>query len=316
MTIFTVFTGGTISCSDINGALSPDSKNKYKLLAMARQAGIRAAFKTAQPYTILSENLGAEHLKALKACILDAKRQGFDKLIVTHGTDTLQFTAAYLDAVLGKGLTAVLVSANYPLSDSRSNGLDNFVAAVRFLEQSDSKGVYVAYRNTGDKYVTVHRGSEVLPHRPYDDSVFSLFDNNFGIVENGVFVNDPGYRDNHATAMSGCEPNGNVLWIRPCIGSVYPEIPKGTKAVLLEGWHSGTLPTSRKDFRDFCRKAAEMNIPLFLTGAPEGFEYESKLAFGELKIHVLPPASPVSVYMRLWLLDADLSGEDIGQRLF
>ena len=142
MKILTVLTGGTISCSESDGVLSPDSGNGKYLLDAAARAGVRAEFVTTQPYLVLSENLGAEHLKALRACILSRLGEGFDGIIVTHGTDTLPTTAAYLDYVLGAaGLPIALVSANYPLRDPRSNGLANFSAAVALIRRTPSAPV-------------------------------------------------------------------------------------------------------------------------------------------------------------------------------
>ena len=82
----------------------------------------------------------------------------------------------------------------------------------------------------------------------------------------------------------------------------FPDVPADTKAVLLEGYHSGTLPTAREELRAFCGRLAEMDIPVFLTGCAEGFNYESKREFDGLKINVLPPSPPTAAYMRMWLL--------------
>ena len=71
--------------------------------------------------------------------------------------------------------------------------------------------------------------------------------------------------------------NSNVLKISATVGMQYPEITENVKAVLLEGFHSGTLNTDGKALNNFCQKAKEMNIPVFLTGACKGFYYESKL---------------------------------------
>lgn len=301
MTVYTVFTGGTISCSAKGGVLSPDNKNGYLLLDLAKQAGVKAAFVTAQPYTILSENLGAAHLQALRKCLQAAIDSGYDRIIVTHGTDTLAYTAAYLDLTLGNsGAAIVLVSANYPLADERSNGLPNFLAAAQFLTTGE-RGVFVAYRNAGEAAAAIHRGSRVLPHTPYDDRVFSLFDMPFGTVCDGVFTRNPGYNEGNREDFSDCELNGTVLFVRPYVGVVYPALTEGVKAVLLEGWHSGTLPVESEALRQFCRAAAEKQIPVFLTGHQEGFAYESKNAFAALGIKPLPPMSPVAAYMRLWL---------------
>ncbi len=166
MKLLTVFTGGTISCSEADGVLAPDSQNGSYLLGLARQAGVRDDFETVQPFSVLSENMTPDCLRQLRRCITERLGEGYDGVLVTHGTDTLAYTAAYLDFVLGAQDTpVVLVSANYPLRDSRSNGLQNFVAAVEFL-RTGKRGVFVAYHNTGDSRTTIHRGREVLPQAP------------------------------------------------------------------------------------------------------------------------------------------------------
>ena len=303
MHICTVFTGGTISCSEHSGVLSPDSGNGRLLLHMARQAGIKAAFTTTQPYIVLSENLSAAHLRQLRACIEAQLQQPFDGMIVTHGTDTLPYTAAYLDYIFGGcGVPIVLVSANYPLHDARSNGLANFAAAVAVIAAGES-GVFVTYQNTGDAFTTVHRGREVLPQQPYEDALYSLFQTPFGKTENGVFVKNPRHTAGDRQTFPHSELSGNVLFLRPYVGATYPAVPRGVKAVLLEGWHSGTLPTANQELKDFCRTAREHEVPVYLTGCTQGFAYESKQAYQALGIRVLPPMSPVAAYMRLWLAD-------------
>lgn len=302
MKILTVFTGGTISCSERDGVLAPDSGNGAVLLALARQAGVKAEFVTTQPYTVLSENISAAHLRQLRVCI-EARlgQERFDGVIVTHGTDTLSYTAAYLDFVLGaRQFPAVLVSANYPLRDPRSNGLANFTAAVAVI-RTGVRGVFAAYQNTGDASVTVHRGSDILPHQPYEDSLYSVFQTPFGAVTDGVFQKNPAFLERGTEDLSDHELNGSVLFLRPYVGMRFPETLRGVKAVLLEGWHSGTLPTAQPAFRAFCAQARRQDVPLYLTGCTDGFAYESKSAFAELGIKPLPPGSPVAAYLRLWL---------------
>ena len=208
MKLLTVFTGGTISCSVSDGVLAPDSQNGSYLLGLARQAGVRDDFETVQPFSVLSENMTPDCLRQLRRCITERLGEGYDGVLVTHGTDTLAYTAAYLDFVLGAQDTpVVLVSANYPLRDSRSNGLQNFVAAVEFL-RTGKRGVFVAYHNTGDSRTTIHRGREVLPQAPYEDSVFSLFMQPCGWMENGGIRTREVYR-----FLNGVmEENGRLVW--------------------------------------------------------------------------------------------------------
>lgn len=300
MKLLTVFTGGTISCSVSDGVLAPDSQNGSYLLGLARQAGVRDDFETVQPFSVLSENMTPDYLRQLRRCITERLGEGYDGVIVTHGTDTLAYTAAYLDFVLGAQDTpVVLVSANYPLRDSRSNGLQNFVAAVELL-RTGKRGVFVAYHNTGDSRTTIHRGREVLPQAPYEDSLFSLFMQPCGWIENGVWTENPCHTECAWEDLSACELNGRVLFLRPYVGMVYPALPD-VKAVLLEGWHSGTLPTATEELRAFCRAAKKKGVGVYLTGSRAGFAYESKRLFDALDIRVMEPMSPSAAYVYLML---------------
>ena len=298
MKITVIFTGGTIACSNRNGALSPDGANSFTLIEIYRALDGSVEFETLSPYFILSENLGCEHWEKLSDCVKSVR--GSDGVIVTHGTDTMPYTAAYLGLKLGLcDIPVVLVSAAYPLSDSRSNGLDNFRGAVDFIRSGVGKGVFVSYRNSGEN-VMIYRAASLLPHQPYSDSVLSLRDNYFAEIVGGEVVLNPGFEEESLGDFSECKPNGKIIWLRAHPGMIYPPVD-GAKAVLLEGYHSGTLPTAREDFKNFCKSANTAGVPLYLTGSEEGFDYESKQAFDELGINVLPPMSPATAFVMLLL---------------
>ncbi|MBQ1308618.1 MAG: hypothetical protein IIY54_02850, partial [Ruminococcus sp.] len=162
------------------------------------------------------------------------------------------------------------------------------------------RGVFVAYHNTGDSRTTIHRGREVLPQAPYEDSVFSLFMQPYGWMESGVWTRNPDHPQTAQDDLSACELNGRVLFLRPYVGMVYPALPD-VKAVLLEGWHSGTLPTATEELRAFCRAAKEKGVGVYLTGSRAGFAYESKQLFDALGIRTMQPMPPSAAYVYLML---------------
>ena len=306
MKILVVFTGGTIGCVRKGEVLSPDNEQKYMLTQMYLDRYGDVDFDTAEPYTVLSENLEGCHMNRLADCLQSYDLNSYDGIVVTHGTDTLQYTSAFLAYIFdGLNVPIVLVSANYPLDDSRSNGFENFVGAIDFIKSGSGNGVFVSYKNA-DLPVTIHRASRLLAHSAYSDELHSIFDESYGKIQNGIFVKNIRYKAlksefafDESVRLSD---NSNVLKISATVGMQYPEITENVKAVLLEGFHSGTLNTDGKALNDFCKKAKELNLPVFLTGACKGFYYESKLKFDGLNITVLPPASPIAMYIKLWLL--------------
>lgn len=300
MKILVIFTGGTIACSRFDGALAPDNSNSFALLEMFKGKDGSVNFETAEPYFILSENLCAENLETLYECIAGYNLNKFDGVIIAHGTDTLQYTAAYLALKFGLCDTPiVLVSSNFPLSDKRANGFENFCGAVDFIRSGTGNGVFISYKNRGE-VLKIHRGYMALPHSPFSDDICSMFNLHYGIVEGGIFTINPDFAEDSFEDMSARKLSGKVLWLRAHPDMIYPPL-EGIKVVLLEGYHSGTLNTSSGELKKFCRKAKEEKIPVYLTGSEDGFEYESKAEFGNLGITVLPPMPPICAYMKLWL---------------
>ena len=309
MKILTVFTGGTIGSTKSEGVISPDSENSYKLLEMYSKKDKKVEFTAVQPLNILSENMNGKFLTRLYKCISSYDLSEFDGVIVAHGTDTLQYTAAYLSYAFGLCKTPiVLVSANFPLEDERSNGFRNFCGAVEIIRSRKGRGVFVSYANC-EYFADIHRGAKVLQHTAYSDELYSIHDNIFGEIHGKEFVKNDFYSEQQdEISLANCtelEETSDVLYVKPYVGMTYPQIRQGTKVVLLEGYHSGTLNTDSNELTKFCLDAEKCGVPVFLTGAEQGFFYESKLMFEKLKIEVLPPASPIAMYMKLWMLKKD-----------
>lgn len=306
MKILVVFTGGTISCTQENGILSTDESNSYLLLDMYRQIDSSAKFEMLKPYTILSENLSGDNLMTLYNAIISCDFSQIDGIIVTHGTDTLQYTSAFLGySFADLNLPMVVVSANYPLADSRSNGFANFCAAVDFIRAKQGMGVFVAYKNDGD-IPQIHRATRLLAHNSYSDSLHSVYDIPFGYIEKRRFVENSSYtesKNGFVFDKINISSSNDILIVKSGIDINYPQINSCTKAVLIESFHSGTLATGLSPLQDFCIKAKQLAIPVFLTGICSGFEYESKLLFEELSISSLPTAAPIAMEIKLRLLD-------------
>jgi L-asparaginase len=163
--------------------------------------------------------------------------------------------------------------------------------------------VFIAYYNDGEPAANIHRAIRALPHLPFSDDLFSLKNKPYGYVKSGVFMMNPEYRENESEFEVLSKPiDRSVLYLRPYPGMIYPELTDEYKAVLLDSYHSGTVGTASEGIKIFCKTAEDKNIPVYLTGSEQGFNYESKQKFSGLGIKLLPPMSPAAAYMKLWLL--------------
>lgn len=302
MKISVIFTGGTIGTCIKDGWASIDNSAKYKLLNNFDYKKDDVEFVTSSPYNILSENLSATELNLLQKEIQDNLSKDFDGIIVTHGTDTLQYAASAIEyAFNGCSVPIVFVSADYPLEDNRTNGYANFEAAVEFIKSKVKSGVFASYKNTDCNFTGIHIASRILQHRECDSNIYSTDGKPFAIYNGNVVLNDIDVCNSKTgIGITNYVDNPNILCIESFPGNNYAYCLDNVNAVILKPYHSGTLDTSNGHFQDFCNKAKEKNVPVFLTNADYGTNYESSKFFDDLSIKTLPHATFISMYIKIW----------------
>lgn len=311
MNIRIIFTGGTIGSAEKDNIISTDSKAAYTLLEKYRKEYDAAdvSFETSEPLRMLSENLSASEINLIIKSVREAVTEDTDGIIVTHGTDTIQYTAAALSLILDSiNIPVMLVSSAYPLDDERQNGTDNFAAAVEFIKEKAGCGVFVPYRNKEDGYVMIHDAQKLMSHHETTDSLFSLDDEYYACYmkdHNEIILNAGFHKaemsEHEKPADIGYSDDPGILVVAPYPGCSYEfgELT-GYKYVLFRPYHSATLDTANEKFVSFCRKATEAGLKLYLSGCSRSTMYESTLTYRSLGIEILPYAPFPADYMRLW----------------
>lgn len=318
MKILVVFTGGTIG-SSVNGEIiSPDTQKKSLLIKLyneKRKHNIE--FKTVEPYYTLSENNTGLTVTKLISAVCDEIQNNYSGIIVAHGTDTLQYSAAALSYALGsRCIPVMLVSSNYVLNDSRANGPDNFAAAVDFIKGGYGKGVFVPYRNSDGK-VYVHRASRLLQHNEFSDDIFSIKNHYFGSYIGDTFIKNPHFKAEKDAVLPFSkaelsEFSKQIKVIQAYAGCDYPAVDENIRAVLIKAYHSGTICTDNSSFKYFAETCRQKKIPCYICGAENRDVYESAKMFAEYGFTVLPPASFISQYVKLWMaLSVNIDFESI-----
>ena len=289
MKILVIFTGGTIGSTVSGEYISTDGKKPYIILdKYNKEFPNSIEWHTESPYTILSENATIDTYRMLAKSVKAGLSKDYDGIIVTHGSDTLQYSAAFLSLILGDDVAPVmLVSSNYVLEDERANGMDNFGAAVDFIINQRGRGVFVPYKNVGEE-VKVHRGKLLMPHVPYSDYLYSLSESYY---EKEAPYAEPDYE---AKDMG-------IVVVHAMPGFSYPRLTKEVRAVLLQAYHGGTFCVADENFRAFVKEAQELGIPVNLVGANPETDYDSCKEYEKMGIKVLKHLSPIYAYMRLWV---------------
>lgn len=295
-------------------------------------------YQVYHPYTLLSENSTgltiAQLAQSIREVVSEAKYTGsakvalgnkgeaedgtsvftgLDGVIIMHGTDTLAYSAAAMGYLFGDcDIPMVFVSSNYVLTDPRANGAYNFQYAVQFLAfDCKQKGVYVSYQN-GDGIPRIHLGTAIIGHQPYSDEVYSVGGMEYGHYEKGTkcFVAGKMYYAWNNTERLTDRPSlqapdhwdAPIGLIYPHPGMRYPMNFDGIQAILHHTYHAGTICSETPEADKFFYEVANRKIPIFLCGMDADMVYESTYVYEKYGMIVLPMASPVAMYMKLWLL--------------
>ena len=138
MAVRIFITGGTFDkeYNELNGELYFKNTHLHDLLEMGRNQ-VPVVITTLMLIDSL-EMKEKDRGKILQEC----RQCGEDKIIITHGTDTMTETARVLaNGITGK--TIVLTGAMIPIKFGSSDGLFNLGSALAFV-QTLAAGVYIA----------------------------------------------------------------------------------------------------------------------------------------------------------------------------
>ena len=138
-------TGGTISMSEDQktGKVAPTETNPIgvggNIFSYIGDLHVEDLYHLASPQITEREMLG------IKNRIEEAVKQGYDGVVVTHGTDTLEETAYYLELTLDVNIPIVITGAMRSSNEIGADGLANLRSSlvVATDEESSDKGVLV-----------------------------------------------------------------------------------------------------------------------------------------------------------------------------
>ncbi|WP_132008883.1 asparaginase [Mesobacillus foraminis] len=138
--ILLIHTGGTISMSeDTSGAVKPGAKNP--LTEEAQILSGLANLIVEEPFNLPSPHITPKEMMTLKHIIEQHYNQGgIDGVVITHGTDTLEETAYFLDLTVQADLPIVVTGAMRSSNEIGADGLYNLISSIRVALSREAKG--------------------------------------------------------------------------------------------------------------------------------------------------------------------------------
>lgn len=298
MRLTVIRTGGTIGCATAeNGVITLDEGS-----SAVHFTGFET--RTVTPFYELSERLGIEHYDMLLRCV--RKEIGeTDGMIITHGSDTLPYTASILAFALGKvDIPIVFVCSDKPLSDPMASGHQSLFSAAAFVKTGES-GVYVADGRD------IHFAVRLLEERAYEEGFFSAYDSVCArVIGLKVKFAEHVEQSDKYPSLEKLEAK-KILYMKP-----YPDIDYGAfdtenyDCVLHDSYHSGTA-----DERKLNEFAERCGCPLYLVGGSNGRVYSSKAGFSKA-VDFIDNITQPAMYAKLVVgLNRGLSGKELDKYL-
>lgn len=267
--ICVIFTGGTIGSYADGNTVDLRTSDKSVLIDMYRRKyGSEVKFDELRPLDILSENVQFNDFDAMVSCLKAVNKSKYDGVIITHGTDTLSFTAILFSQIFCDiSIPVVFVSALYPLNDDRSMGVENFAGAVAFIENENLGGVYVSFRNEFEN-LRIHLASRITVAEQISGRFSSVMEAPLCELVDGQFVyNNSQYLPSKEEITKKRAPYGRYELCKDIVTirarsfldfSYYNFGQKKPKAVIIELYHSGTVCTAGEEtnvlkFIDYCK---------------------------------------------------------------
>ncbi|HBN12001.1 MAG TPA: hypothetical protein DD415_00120 [Clostridiales bacterium] len=275
--ICVIFTGGTIGSYSSGDVVDLNPESGSLLLEKYRERfGSSMSFDELRPLNILSENMQPADLETMADCIRAVDKNAYDGIILTHGTDTLCFTANLFSQIFCDiSIPLVLVSALYPLDDDRSRGVENFAGAVTFIQSVDYGGVFVSFENHSEN-CKIHLASRLISATQIRGEYESILNVPYGEIRGWRFV----YNENehNPTPSELRRPRKKCAAQKLCTDLVtiqahsllnfdyYRFTDVKPKAVMVQLYHSGTVCTEGKEanFKNFLAYCKNLGIEVII----------------------------------------------------
>ena len=264
-----LYTGGTIGMIPTEQGYAPKKDYFSSLLSEIHQLQSPAlpSWEVVEFDPLLdSSNIGIDEWNHLGREIA-SRYDNYDGFVVLHGTDTMSYTASALSFMLeGLNKPIIFTGAQIPLCELRSDGRDNLINSIILAGEGILKEVCVCF---GGKVLRANRSTKIASTelQAFDSPDYPELANvRIDICYNESAMALPSRpKTLHLTELHSF-PIG-VLKLFPGFQFELFEsmINSNLKAVVLEAFGSGNIPTNNRALVDGIRKSASQGTIITVT---------------------------------------------------
>ncbi len=283
---------------------------------------------TEKLFGVFSENMGPEQYLILAERIGEAIREGYDGIMIGHGTDTMHHTSAVLSFMIQNTPVPIVMVGSQRSSDRpSSDAAQNLINAAHAASHGPIAEVVVCmFGPTSDRYNLLHRGTRVRKmHSSYRSTFRTLGDIPLATIEDG-FVNPiredfaPRRSDRDVLVQAAFEEKVTIVYYYP---GMQPDVidalaEKGYKGIVIAG--TGLGHVNRKIYPAL-ERANAAGVQVYMTlqtmwGFVQMYVYETGREILELGVVPLANMIPDVAYVKLgWALGVHPDDPEAVRRL-
>jgi L-asparaginase len=258
--ILVLHTGGTIAMSEDSSGKVVQNSNNPLMTNEPEMSNVELT--TEDIFNLPSPHITLEHMLILKNRIQKAfLQQEFEGIVITHGTDTLEETAYFLDLTLPFSKPVVITGAMRSSNEPGTDGYFNFLSAIRTASDSnsDNRGVLVVMN------AEVHAARFVTKTHTTSVSTFQTPTSGpIGIITRNRIIYHQSY--SHLTALDCQKVYGRIPIIKAysgMTGEIFDLLdPALLDGLVIEALGAGNLPPAAFDS---IKRLIKANVPIVLT---------------------------------------------------
>jgi glutamyl-tRNA(Gln) amidotransferase subunit D len=284
--------------------------------------------ETEKLFGVFSENMGWEQYRTLAERCGEAIREGYEGIVIGHGTDTMHHTAAVLSFMVQRPPIPIVMVGSQRSSDRpSSDAARNLINATGTAASGDLAEVVVCmFGPTSDRYNLLHRGTRVRKmHSSYRSTFRTIGDIPLAMVEDGVVTplkDDiaPRRTDREVDVHAVFEDRVTLVYYYP---GMHPDViealvDKGYKGIIIAGTGLGHV---NREIYPALELARDSGVQVYMTlqtlwGFVQMHVYETGREILGLGVVPLANMLPEVAYMKLgWALGMHPDDPDAARTL-
>lgn len=233
-------TGGTISCIQTENGLHPAAAESQMRDMLNHIPETGAEIFPECIMNIDSSDISVKDMKLIGTAADKAIKEGYDGIVITHGTDTMAYTSAVLRKMLsGTPIPVIITGSQRPFYSENSDGKSNLMNAIKAAADSSLRDVFLLF---GDKLI---RGDRAHKDYTENDNAFVSSCGYSGIIQNGrLMVNELPDTDTEYHFCADMNERIMLIKLTPLTDvSIFTfAAERSVKGIVIEGYGAGGIP--------------------------------------------------------------------------